>query len=395
MDCSKKIEDNICRFIFFGQDKDFYKKKAHSLSEEVDYFGWDFDGETEPTTVYEEETEYDLSPFTIEELRKNYSVIAKSINARVANKNPLFNNLEEERKMLPIDRIRVAYQKQCEAEYNFILLYRFLKKSNQLENEYDFIKIRQGFISDVLGTIPESFISSNTFYFKGSDIGIESLSNCVFYNNGDYEAPFGKKFSVAGMENISNLNEKNMAFIQLKKRMREYSVEYLVNLLNNSDNMLSNYQQLQSLTVKKDLNLSILENDLYTKLQSLIASKNILLSSGIAQEVIEEKIGKIEFYFESLRHSSVINEEEQKARDVDFLYDVFGDLEEVRQICEQHDGYVFTEEEWQQKFTNAQYILQVFDKLNIKQESLQSVLDHIFSSNYSNSEYITNDSKKR
>jgi len=64
---------------------------------------------------------------------------------------------------------------------------------------------------------------------------------------------------------------------------------------------------------------------------------------------------------------------------------VLGDTQEVREICEQHDGHHFTEAEWQQKCVNIEYMMQVFDKLgqmNIKPENVQIALNELFSNKY-------------
>lgn len=380
-DCSNKSADNKCRFKYFGQDKNFYENKSHALSREIVDIDWDFDRESTKTTIYEEETQFDLTPFSIEELRENYRIIAPTINARKAQNNPLFNSSEEEMKMLPIDSNRIAYQKQCEVERYFILLYQFLKNSNQLDIEYNFLNLRRAFTSDILSTLTSGFILSNTSSFNGNDIGIAALANCEFSTDGDFITPFGIKNSISNIEYIMDENAMDMVFTQLKQRLHEYSFGYLLDLLNNSENMLSKYDQLQSLTIQKDFNLSMVVSDLYTKLQALIISKDILISFGISQEIINQKISQIETYFESFKQSS-ITEEEQKERDIDFLYSFFGDTKEVKHLCEQHDGHLFTDEEWQQKCRNVEYIMQVFDKLDIKQEYIQLVLDDIFGDTY-------------
>ena len=57
-ECSNKKADNICRFGYFGMDPNFYKNRHHNLSQE------------------EEETEYPLSTFNVEELQQDYKMIA-------------------------------------------------------------------------------------------------------------------------------------------------------------------------------------------------------------------------------------------------------------------------------------------------------------------------------
>ena len=322
---------------------------------------------------------------TIEELKTNLRVISQAINSRQVNQNPLFNSSEEEKKLLPIDTLRDSYQRESVKEKKYIMLYSFLQKNGLIsKNQYNFLKIRNAYISDVIGTLPSSLTYTNSSHFCGSDIDISSLADCNFYSDGSYYTPFGVKRIIAQQEteNITNSTELNSVFMKLQTRMNQYTINYLINLLNNSETLLEEYKKIQSIEVEKDFNISLVEADLFTKLKSLTMSKELLISSGISQEIIQQKLESIEQYFNDITKKNTFTESEQREQDLDFLLGVLGDTKEVRQICEQHDGHRFTEEEWNTKSVNVQYMMQVFDKLkqmNIKPENIQIALNELFS----------------
>lgn len=387
-DCYNKGADNVCQFRYFGQDSNFYENKSHKLSQEIWELNdtWeDWEETAKKTTIHEEETQYDLTPFTIEELKTNLRVISQAINSRQVNQNPLFNSSEEEKKLLPIDTLRDSYQRESVKEKKYIMLYSFLQKNGLIsKNQYNFLKIRNAYISDVIGTLPSSLTYTNSSHFCGSDIDISSLADCNFYSDGSYYTPFGVKRIIAQQEteNITNSTELNSVFMKLQTRMNQYTINYLINLLNNSETLLEEYKKIQSIEVEKDFNISLVEADLFTKLKSLTMSKELLISSGISQEIIQQKLESIEQYFNDITKKNTFTESEQREQDLDFLLGVLGDTKEVRQICEQHDGHRFTEEEWNTKSVNVQYMMQVFDKLkqmNIKPENIQIALNELFS----------------
>ena len=383
-DCANKTSDNVCTFKYFGQDPNFYKNKYHSLSKEIEDIDWfeshNFEDNISTKTIYEEETQYELTPFTREELVENYNVISPAINNRIVNQNPIFNSSEEEIRMLPIDRLRMNLLKRSEIEQNYYLLYQFLKNSGELENEeFSLLEIRNSFNSDVLGTFSQSSLINNRTTFNGRDIGLEKLANCEFSTNGDFFAPFGIKHTISNKNNIMDENAKNDAFNLLKNRLREYSLSYANELLNNAEKLLKYYQKIQALEIEKDLNISFIEADLYSKLFSLIKSKDLLISSGL--DINVDIIDEIQMYFETIAKEKEITFEEQKENDLDFLLTFFGDVQEIRQTCERYDGHTFTDNEWNDKCTNANYMLKVFPKLqelNIPTGTVEEVLNSLY-----------------
>ena len=71
-DCYNKTKQG-CGFMCFNQDKDFYKNKHHNI------------------TFEEEEREYPIVPYTVEELRKDYQIINRSMTLKFqdANNKPI------------------------------------------------------------------------------------------------------------------------------------------------------------------------------------------------------------------------------------------------------------------------------------------------------------------
>ena len=295
-----------------------------------------------------------------------------------------FENREQLIQYLPIDRLRVKTQNQCKDEYNYQMLYNFLKGNGILSEKIDnqlssVFNNRKGFLFDVINT---SQIDS----FNARTLGIidEKLNKCHFYKNGDYSTPFGEKRKEINEEIITDTNHKKEVFEILTKRLLEYTANYLVELLNNTEKLIAEYEKTTKLTDNPDLNISMKSADLYTKLNVILNSRELCASFNIPQELVDKKIEMIEKYLNNKRAANALTEEEKKQRTADFLYEVFSDEKETRNICEQHEGHSLTDEEWYQKRTDVNYIMTVFDKLkeyNIKEEYIQEVLNNIYSEN--------------
>lgn len=385
-ECFNKRSDNECHYNYFGVDENFYGNKDHSLMEvELSFDDFEMDSsENRMVLIDPEEPVYDLTPFTAKELNEYYNGIRNAIVQRKAEPEQLFASAEEEIKMFPIDRIRYVHQKQCGKEQYYIMLYQFLKNNNQLSVDYEALKVRNGYVADMLHPMEYSAFVERVNSFSGKDIGIPSLRGCVFNSNGDYRTPFGSKFAVIGRNEVVSEKELSEVFELLRRRLDEYIKEFLIDILKSSESILSTYKQLQELGVSKDLNIAIIEANLFTKLRALLISKDLLIRFGVPKEVIDQRVGMIEAYFDSLRLSSEMTPEQKKENDMDFLYGVLSDTSELRRICEQHEGHQMSEEEWQQNCVDAHYIIQVLNKLSelgIKEEYVQEVLNDIFLGN--------------
>jgi len=385
-ECNNKGNDGFHNFGYFGRDPEFYENKHHKFEEVIKISDLESFEDIEKATseVYYEggEQKYDLSVFTPVEISRNYQVIESTIEQRQTNNKVEFQNEEQLIQYLPIDRLRVKIQKQSKDEYNYQMLYNFLKingiLSEKIDNQLSSVfNNRKGFLFDVINT---SQIDS----FNARTLGIidEKLNKCHFYKNGDYSTPFGEKRKEINEEIIIDQNHKKEVFEILTKRLLEYTANYLVDLLNNTEKLIAEYDKTTNLTDNPDLNISMKEADLYTKLNVLLNSRELCASFNIPQDLFDKKIEMIEKYLNSKNRK--LTEEEKKERSVDFLYEAFSDEKEIRNICEQHEGHSLTDEEWYQKRTDVNYIMTIFDKLkefNIKEEYIQEVLNNIYSEN--------------
>ena len=57
------------------------------------------------------------------------------------------------------------------------MLYNFLQSNGQIDaNQFNFLRVRNAYISDVIGTLPSSLTTNNSSHFNGNDIGLSNLA---------------------------------------------------------------------------------------------------------------------------------------------------------------------------------------------------------------------------
>ena len=370
-ECSNKVKNDVCEFNNYGLDKDFYSDQDHNLQVEV----WDGASEIDGITYKTEDEEeiYDVQPFDIDRLRHDYQVIKNRINKRKIDNKPAFKSQDEELKLLPIDLVRYKYEKGAQEEYKYYLLCEFLKKQGIIDdNKYPFVSARRGYVGDVVG---------NTTYmnsFNGLDIDARSLRDCTFDIRGNYNTPYGYKFSTINETSTKTTDEMSLksVFNTLKQKKEKYAKEYLEKLIRDAYFMVDNLDRLEKMEIQKDHNLELRETDLYTKLHALIVSKELIESYGLYDDHTKKKLEYIKKYFDSKK--TLLTQEEIKANDIDFYTAVFEDMDEVRRICEQHEGKEFTDEEWKEKFHDVDYIMSIFDTKDTPRETIEEVLENIY-----------------
>lgn len=132
-DCTK-TDGEKCSFKNFGRDPDFYKKYGHQISKD------------------EQETVFDLTPFTDKEIQDNYAVIESAINERKKIVYP-FRNFDRERKkkFLPVDRFMENLEDEKSAIVKLKLLEQFGTIPEEMEPMIDATSSRYGFILDYMG----------------------------------------------------------------------------------------------------------------------------------------------------------------------------------------------------------------------------------------------------
>ena len=377
-ECANKLKDDVCEFNYYGLDKDFYSHRGHDLKDDL----WDGQTITDQNNKYildDEEKEYDIVPFEVESLRYDYQVIKSRIERRKINNKPAFKTSEEELKLLPIDLIKYKYENSAKDEYNYDSLNSFLEIHGVIEkNKYPFFKIRNPYLLDVIGYNPS--ISK----FNGEDVNAKILNDCTFDRDGNFNTPYGYRntWLRETTEEITNERYLKNAFNTLKQKLDNYAKEYLMKIFKDAYFMVDELQSIRNVKVKKDHNLGLREADLYTKLKSLVDSKDLLLSYGFNEEDVNLKLDYINKYFESLVIK--LTDEQIKAMDIDFYTAVFEDVDEVRKVCEEYEGKKFSDEEWKEKFQDAEYIMRIFNTADTPKETIKEILDNIYKSKYTN-----------
>ena len=391
-DCTGKVNGR-CRFKHFGYDDDFYSHQYHKLSwsePKVDEFGFvDFDAPSdEEQVVFEpEETIVHIVPFTKEELKKCYDAIASALEMRKNNSVLSFNTKQEEIAMLPIDKVQYRYGEDSLDEHNYYVLYNFLKNNNVNGlNNYDFLFYREVFNSDIIPYVKDYSLN----LINGSDIGLDSLKNSSFDLDGSFNLPFGIRAIRPWAEevNIENQDKVNELFEQLTTRLNLHTRKLLLSWFNQVNDILKKYIQLHELDIKKDNNLYMVETDLYTKLYTLTESKDFLLSCGVSSYAVDQSLKPIFEYFEKDKQKYKMTDLEKKEHNIDYLITtLFNNQEAVRLDCEKYEGHPISDEEWLQKKSDADYMLNVYIALGMdfNRDEVQEALNRVNNIDVSNS----------
>jgi hypothetical protein len=267
-DCYNKGKDNICTFKHFGQDPNFYSNKNHLITGQ-------------------EEIKYDLKPFEINELKENYRVIRPSIDKRPLDNKKMFEE-SEEIGLMPIDTKREKIEKEARDEKKILSLFTFMKNNEAIpESVYNIFKPRMAYVYDIAGPPAESV--------SGSDLQIDNYQDCKFYFDGSLTTPFGVKYASRGIDTIEDKEKETLLFRTLNNKVKEYSVNYLTNLMDNIDNLLEDYDSLADMgDISDDPNLLAKKTDLYTKIKTLSNGKELLLSAGVKEEKVSDYSNKID-----------------------------------------------------------------------------------------------------
>ena len=163
-DCDSKKEDNKCRFIYFGRDKDFYSNKHHDISDS------------------KEEIKYNLDVVDYDELNKSYSNILNNGNIKKAQLNKLIDKNGNE----------IHY-----------------KKINENNNDITYIVMYNNNLNVIHTTSKDINVLTKT-----------NIINAVLYNNGfidnkkelknkfvSYIRNDNSKFLITYNKRINNINE--------------------------------------------------------------------------------------------------------------------------------------------------------------------------------------------
>lgn len=295
-DCTKS-DGEKCSFRNFGRDPEFYEKYGHQIS-----------GDSE-------ETMFDLTTFTDEEIQKNYAVIESAIKQRSKIVHP-FRSFDRDRKkkFLPVDK----FMEDLEDEKSAITKLRLLQQIGTLPEEMiemaDATSSRYGFIADYIGTnhgtinsrdVLEEIQKSNNF--NGNLIMKDGQILLATYENGKRkEVPLTQE-------------QRERITPALLADVKEYYTQFFENEAPQIETLLESYAMIENMPPELAQKTATLKAHLYTKIRLFANGDSLFKQLGIPKEEIELVSGKAKSYLERTK-DVVVDPQSKHENDLDFLY---------------------------------------------------------------------------
>ena len=397
----KKNNNNKCCFARFGQDPNFYTRHGHQLyTEELDF---DSEDVFKTKRVYDTDEEiYDLSVLSVEQLNEYYSHIVSRINGRKPFKYNLQDqSLEIKNKYLPVDIVDIKLKQEASEEYIVIILLDFLKKRNAIQIDsklLDAFSYRKGYISDV-GNLDGKYNFSVDLSLIGiNNYEIDRGGNITFEKDNERRHSFIWGINVAN----SNMSEAELNYLygQLNQYIAHYLKKYILNILDNIDNLLANYEYKPD---EWDSDRALESTNIYSKLAIVVNSRDYLKQLGLSEKDIDNIINRITTKYNEIHKPYEINYN-QKNQDLDFLSALFDDLDLVKKTIEYDLQKQISDGEFAFLYCNVDYMIQLFEKYiivagdkkfkfdeyDVSKEDLQQLLNRIIRDN----KYIINETNE-
>ena len=384
----KKNNNGKCGFGRFGHDPEFYTRHGHQLYKDVDVSD-DFE-KTVIERVYDTDEEiYDLSLLSMDQLNEYYSHIVSRVNSR----KPFRYNLQDQpieikNKYLPVDTVDLRLKQEATQEYPIVVILDFLKKRNALHVDSQLIKAfssRMGYLLDIG--------DSEGKYRYGMDLSLIGIDNykidrdgIITFENGSERRHSAIRGTFANFSNMPQ-EELNTLCDSFNKYLNQYLNKYISDIINNLDILLANYEYKPD---EWDTNRAIENGNIYTKLATIVNSRDYLIQSGMSEQEANSIIQRITSKYNEI-HEPYESTTSQKNLDLDFLSAVFDDLNMVWQTIEYDLQKQITEEEFIYLYGNVDYMIQLFEKYitiagdkkfkfdeyDISKEDLQQLLNKV------------------
>lgn len=362
-DNNHKTDGERCGFREFGRDEHFYEREGHLNYKEID-ISEDFETIDIQRVYDEDEPRYPLSIFSLEELRENYKVISERLERRHVGAYTGFENQPKEtrEKFLPVEDIvgkRLAREANQE-EVKYGSMFKKLRKDGNLRIDQrliDAIEARRNYIDD---------ISDNGSYDKKDMENIYGADNLKYYDSykemsigkrvyGDYLPP-------------ANITEDSL-IDDLNQELSNQIMQEIVSTYNSVDSIIENYDCDSKNPDFKRFYEEVGSH--CTKLMMVLRAKELLVENGIPEAEVEAKCAMIKSKFESINDSSEKHEVSARENGIDFLGGVFADKAEIRKHIESIEGRSVDDEEFRQKSTDANYLLnKVYTNLDLDEYSI-------------------------
>lgn len=356
--------DEQCEFQNFGQDEHFYEKYGHQNYHEEEPDNIDDWERGIMKRVYDEEEErFELSTFSADELKENYKIIAPQFENRKKGAYRNFAEQPEEikEKYLPIDTVAKALTREANQEYaDFIDIYQFLKKEEALDIDptlSDALQTRVGYVLD---------IRDHDYRHSEPNFGKEEKEQYVHINT--------RAMRGQSQENDQEL-KKNLAN-SLNTQLIPAIDGYLEKTYNSISEDIDAYEYAPD---EMDANRRVEEGNHRTKMFLILGAKERLIALGHDKDEVEGTCKKIQEKYDATHQ-----EEEgpsKKEFGLDFLGGVFADKQTVRKDIEEVEGRPLSDDEFNQKSRDADYLLNTvypnldLDEYGLEKQDFQKLLD--------------------
>lgn len=296
-DCNAKGEDGKCSFKNFGQDPKFYQKYGHQIARDS------------------QETVFDLTTFTEQEIQENYEVIESAINKRERVVQPFKNyDRDRKRKFLPVD----SFMEELQEEKSALIKLRLLNQLNIMPQEIEeFVSTtssRYGFLNDYMGSNKGDTTTMKTLEDIQNKVNINGM---ILMKNGKavvITQEDGKRkevpFTQEQQEELSSL---------LYKEIKDYYTQYFQNEALRIDDLIETYSMIQNMPPEMATKTATLKAQLYTKINLLANGDNLFKQLGIPKEDVEMTSQKAKECLEGTIEIAD-NSKPQHEYDLDYLY---------------------------------------------------------------------------
>lgn len=386
-------DTNVCKFKQFGRDPEFYNDVYHrkgvfvsdSLYEEIqsgkikieewtqDYLNWEFDLDYTKTrdeqhthfVPFAGEELFDIKIFSEAEYESNLDVIREKLLKR--KKIAIHLDQSDEgirKKFLPYDTImenetRINEEKKRKIEdrfkfelvrdYQMFKIYEYLNKYNLLDRN----------IADVLDLV----IGCRKGY----------ILDCVYEYSLDKEDGVFDYYSRLDFSEGTDDEEMNES---LKSDLEKYLKDLIDELIEQTPLLINSYNLFKE---SDDLYDKFYVLDIYSKIKILLLGKDALVKLGYRSEELANLFETYKNYFDNSDKNVSVNNQEH---DIEFIYEAFSDLEDIKKCMENYEGKEISYEEFVNKFLDVNYMMIVFDKLkeyNIPLEVFSIIFNDILS----------------
>lgn len=299
-DCTKNDEEK-CSFKNFGRDSQFYRRYGHQIAGD------------------KEETVFDLTTFTDEEIQANYSVIESAIEQR-EKIVPHFRNFDRDRKkkFLPVDKFLENLQAENSAIIKLLVLKMLEFSPEEAPELLDAINSRWGFISDYIGTNEELNKSPRDPRNVLSEIKQKSnLPGLIMIKDNQIILRIQDDNNTEEMQLTEEQRENVIQ--SLVADLKEYYLQYFKTEAAQIDNSIESYTMIENMPQELAHKTATLKAHLYTQLLLFSNANTFFEQLGIPKEEVELVCGKAQSCLECAKEV-VVDSQSNHEYDLDFLY---------------------------------------------------------------------------